>query len=358
MSLLNDRQPDSARRDAFGRELSGPLAGIVIADFSRVLAGPYCPMLLADVGATVIKVESPAGDETPAWKPPVFEGRPPTLSQSTGTKDPSPWTSALRTIFRRQETLLRAPTSSLRTSSPAGLTASAWTTRPSPNVAPLWSMRPSQGSVPPAEPPCLGYDLLVQAMSGLMSLTGDPELPAYRSGVAMFDVISGLHATIGVLSALHERSQSGPGQRMEVNLMSSALSGMVNQTGGFLLSGNVPTRMGNEHPSIHPFEPLPTADGEIVLVIGNDRQFRTLCNVIGAPGLADDPRFSTPPDRSVNRAALRPILQELLSARTASEWFDIFTESRLSCAPINDVRSGIDFAQGAGTGKRTCHDNH
>jgi crotonobetainyl-CoA:carnitine CoA-transferase CaiB-like acyl-CoA transferase len=123
---------------------------------------------------------------------------------------------------------------------------------------------------------------------------------------------------------------------------------MVNQTAGFLLSGNVPTRMGNEHPSIYPYEPLPTADGEIVLAIGNDRQFRTLCGVMGAPHLATDPRFGTPPGRSHNRAALRPLLVDLLATRPASDWFDIFTQAGLPCAPINDVRGGIEFAERIG----------
>lgn len=305
-------------------------------------------MLLADVGATVIKVESHAG--TLAWKPPVFEGHPPTLSQSTGTKDPSPWTSALRTIFRWQETLLRAPTSSLRTSSPAGLTASAWTTRPSPNVAPLWSMRASHGSVPPAEPPCLGYDLLVQAMSGLMSLTGDPELPAYRSGVAVFDVITGLHATIGVLSALHERSQSGTGQRMEVNLMSSALSGMVNQTGGFLLSGNVPTRMGNGHPSIHPYEPFPPQTGKLSSSSATTGSSGRSAMSLEPPDWPTIPDFPHPrTEASTGRLCARSCRNccppgPHRSGSTSSPSYG------QSCAPINDVRSGIDFAQGAGTG--------
>jgi crotonobetainyl-CoA:carnitine CoA-transferase CaiB-like acyl-CoA transferase len=192
-----------------------------------------------------------------------------------------------------------------------------------------------------------GYDLLVQAMSGLMSLTGDPQFPAYRSGVAVFDVITGLHAAVGVLSALHERSQSGRGQRIEVNLMSRRCRAWSTRPAASC-SAETCTRMGNEHPSIYPYEPLPTADGEIVLAIGNDRQFRTLCTVLGAPGLADDPRFETPPDRSLNRSALRPVLQELLAVKAASEWFDIFTEARLPCAPINDVRGGIDFAKRLG----------
>ncbi|WP_081736820.1 CaiB/BaiF CoA transferase family protein [Arthrobacter sp. MA-N2] len=346
--VAENRHTEGSRRDPFGRNSSGPLAGIVVADFSRVLAGPYCTMLLADMGATVIKVESPSGDETRAWKPPVFEGQSTYYLSINRNKrsialdfgDPGDAETA-RTIAESADVVVE-------NFKPGGLDRFGldYASIKERNPAVIYASITGFGSAGGAALP--GYDLLVQAMSGLMSLTGDPDFPAYRSGVAVFDVITGLHAAIGVLSALHERSQSGRGQRVEMNLMSSALSGMVNQTAGFLLSGNVPTRMGNEHPSIYPYEPLPTAEGEIVLAIGNDRQFRTLCEVLGAHGLAEDPRFSTAPDRSLNRAALRPILQELLAARTAAAWFDTFTEARLPCAPINDVRGGIDFARRLG----------
>lgn len=342
------RQPDAARQDAFGREASGPLAGIVVADFSRVLAGPYCTMLLADMGATVIKVEAPDGDETRSWKPPVFE------DQSTYYLSINRNKRAIALDFGDPDDLQAARGIAISADvvienfKPGGLERFAldYASISELNPAVVYASITGFGTAGGAALP--GYDLLVQAMSGLMSLTGDPELPAYRSGVAVFDVITGLHAAIGVLAALHERGNSGRGQRVEANLMSSALSGMVNQTGGFLLSDKVPARMGNEHPSIYPYEPLPTADGQIVLAIGNDRQFRTLCEVLDVPALSKDPRFGAPPARSEHRADLRPILQELLSTRTSSEWFEIFTAARLPCAPINDVRGGIEFAQRLG----------
>ncbi|WP_139006476.1 CaiB/BaiF CoA transferase family protein [Arthrobacter crystallopoietes] len=343
-----DRQPGGAYRDAFGRSASGPLAGIVVADFGRVLAGPYCTMLLADLGATVIKVESPSGDETRAWKPPVFEGQSTYYLSINRNKrsialdfgDPDDLETA-RCIAGSADVVIE-------NFKPGGLDRFGldYTSIAERNPAVVYASITGFGTAGGAELP--GYDLLVQAMSGLMSLTGDSHTPGYRSGIAVFDVITGLHAAIGVLSALHERGKSGRGQRIEVNLMSSALSGMVNQTAGFLLSGNVPTRMGNEHPSIYPYEPFPTAKGEIILGIGNDRQFRTLCGVLGVPELVTDPKFAAAPDRSLNRSALRPILQDKLAARTASEWFDIFTEARLPCAPINDVRGGMEFAQRLG----------
>ena len=343
-----DRQPAGVRRDAFGRDASGPLAGIVIADFSRVLAGPYCTMLLADMGATVIKVESPSGDETREWKPPVFEGQSTYYLSINRNKRSIALDFGAAGDIETARDIAASADVVIENFKPGGLDrfgldyASIAELNPAVIYASITGFGTAGGAALP------GYDLLVQAMSGLMSLTGDPEFPGYRSGVAVFDVITGLHAAIGVLSALHERSQSGRGQRIEVNLMSSALSGMVNQTAGFLLSGNVPTRMGNEHPSIYPYEPLPTADGEIILAIGNDRQFRSLCGVLGVPHLATDPRFGTPPDRSHNRKALRPLLVDLLATRPASDWFDIFTQAGLPCAPINDVRGGIEFAERIG----------
>ena len=145
-----------------------------------------------------------------------------------------------------------------------------------------------------------------------MSLTGSPDGPAYRSGISVFDVMAGLHATIGVLAALQVRRESGLGQHVEVNLMSSALSGMVNQSSAYVAGGTVPVRMGNGHPSLYPYEPMPCADRDLILTAGNNAQFRKLVEVLDAPGLADDPRFARNEDRTANRDELRPLLVERL----------------------------------------------
>ena len=160
--------------------------------------------------------------------------------------------------------------------------------------------------------PLPGYDLIVQAISGLMSLTGDPDGPPYRAGISVFDVMAGLHATIGLLSALHERHETGRGQHVEVNLLSSALSGLVNHSSAYVAGGVVPFRMGNSHPSLFPYEPLPCSDGDLIITAGNDGQFRKLCDVLGLPGLAEDPRFAHNQDRTANRDELRPLLVERL----------------------------------------------
>ena len=160
--------------------------------------------------------------------------------------------------------------------------------------------------------------------------------------------MAGLHATIGVLAALQVRRESGLGQHVEVNLLSSALSGMVNQSSAYVAGGTVPTRMGNGHPSLYPYEPLPCADRDLILTAGNNAQFRKLVEVLGAPELADDPRFARNEDRTANRDELRPLLVERLSARTAMEWFADITAAGVPCGPINTIDDGVAFAEEVG----------
>jgi crotonobetainyl-CoA:carnitine CoA-transferase CaiB-like acyl-CoA transferase len=193
-----------------------------------------------------------------------------------------------------------------------------------------------------------GYDIIVQAMSGLMSLTGGPDTGPFRSGISVFDVMAGLHATIGILAALHARDDSGIGQHVEVNLLATAMSGMVNQTSAYAAGGVVPVRMGNSHPSLFPYEPLMCADGELVVTAGNNGQFRKLVEVLGVPELADDPRFSRNEDRTANRDELRPLLVERLMTRPKMEWFRAIIGAGVPCGPINDVGGGVAFAQEIG----------
>jgi crotonobetainyl-CoA:carnitine CoA-transferase CaiB-like acyl-CoA transferase len=338
----------TATSDMFGRTGSGPLSGLVIADFGRVLAGPYCTMLLADMGATVVKVESPDGDETRAWKPPVREGQ--STYYLSINRNKRSISLDLRNPDDRQiaQDIAGRADVVVENFKPNGLGRFGldYDTVAATNPRVVYASITGFGTAGGASLP--GYDLLVQALSGLMSLTGAPDSPAYRSGVAVFDVMTGLHAAIGILAALQERHRSGRGQRIEVNLMSSALSGMVNQTAGYLLSGNVPSRLGNEHPSIYPYEPLATGEGDIVIAIGNDPQFRRLCQALGSPALSHDARFATAHQRSLNREELRPLLQEALSKRSSSEWFEALTEAQIPCAPINDVRQGLEFAERIG----------
>jgi crotonobetainyl-CoA:carnitine CoA-transferase CaiB-like acyl-CoA transferase len=189
-----------------------------------------------------------------------------------------------------------------------------------------------------------GYDLLVQAMSGLMSMTGEPDGPAYRAGMSIFDILAGLHATAGILAALNHRGKTGEGQHVEVSLLASALSGMANHTSAYIAGDVVPFRMGNGHPSLFPYEPLPTADQELIIIAGNDNQFRKLCDVLGIPEIAQDPRYARAEDRNRNREQLRPILVDRLRTRTANEWFHALTEAGLPSGPINTIDGGFRVA--------------
>jgi crotonobetainyl-CoA:carnitine CoA-transferase CaiB-like acyl-CoA transferase len=327
----------------------GPLSGLVVADFSRVLAGPYCTMLLADLGADVIKVESPGGDDTRRWVPPVTSDGVSTYFMAINRNKRSVALdlgqpgdlAAARELARRADIFVQ-------NFKPGGLDrfglgyASVSAANPRIIYAEISGFGLGGGRDLP------GYDLMVQAMSGLMSLTGDPDGPAYRAGISVFDVITGLHTTIGILAALNHRSATGQGQHIEASLMASALSGMVNQTTAYAAAGVVPFRMGNAHPSLFPYEPLPTGDGELIVTAGNDTQFRKLCEVLGAPELADDPRFARNEGRTANRALLRPLLAERLSRRTAAEWFKELIGAGVPCGPINTVDRGIAFAQDIG----------
>ncbi|HKV83318.1 MAG TPA: CaiB/BaiF CoA-transferase family protein, partial [Ktedonobacterales bacterium] len=193
-----------------------------------------------------------------------------------------------------------------------------------------------------------GYDLVVQAISGLMSLTGDADGPAYRAGISVFDVMAGLHAAIGIVAALNYRNQTGKGQHVELNLLSSALSGLVNHTSAYVAGGVIPTRMGNAHPSLFPYEPLPTADRELIVIAGNNGQFRKLCDVLGLPDLPNDPRFANNEDRTRNREALYPLLVERLRTKGADEWFREMSAAGIACGPINSIAGGVEFARELG----------
>jgi crotonobetainyl-CoA:carnitine CoA-transferase CaiB-like acyl-CoA transferase len=325
-----------------------PLSGLLVADFSRVLAGPYCTMLLGDLGADVIKVEGPGGDDTRGWVPPVRDGISTYYLAINRNK------RSVVLDLRKPEDLAAGKELARRADifvenfKPGGLARFGldYESVSRTNQRIVYASISGFGSGGGASLP--GYDLMVQAISGLMSLTGDPDGPAYRAGISVFDVLSGLNATIGVLAALEHRHRSGRGQHVELSLMSSALSGMVNQTSAFVAGGVVPFRMGNAHPSLFPYEPLPTADGGLIITAGNDVQFRKLCQVLGVPELADDPRFEHNNGRTANREELRPLLVEPLRKRRRMDLFHELIAAGVPCGPINTVDGGIAFAEEIG----------
>jgi crotonobetainyl-CoA:carnitine CoA-transferase CaiB-like acyl-CoA transferase len=328
-----------------------PLTGVLVADFSRVLAGPYCTMLLADLGADVIKVESPQGDDTRRWVPPVTDDgvatyflainrnkRSVVLDLTDGTD-----LAAARELASRADVLVEnfRPGALAKFGLDYQSVAQA-------NGRIVYASITGFGAGGGKDLP--GYDLMVQAVSGLMSLTGDPAGPPFRSGISVFDVIAGLHTAIGILAALGQRAASGLGQHVEASLMTSALSAMVNQASAYAAGGVTPFRMGNSHPSLFPYEPLPTASGDLIVTAGNDAQFRKLCRVLGAEHLADDARFARTDGRTAHREALRPLLTDLLAKRTAEEWFGELIAAGVPCGPINNVAEGIEFAERLGLG--------
>jgi crotonobetainyl-CoA:carnitine CoA-transferase CaiB-like acyl-CoA transferase len=327
---------------------TGPLDGLLVADFSRILAGPYATMLLADLGAQVIKVESPGGDDTRTWMPPVRDGvatyylgiNRNKRSIALDLKNPDDLAAA-QELARRADVMIE----NFR---PGGLARFGldFATVAAANEKIIYASISGFGSGAGAWMP--GYDLMVQAISGLMSLTGDPEGPPYRAGISVFDVMAGMHANIGILAALNSRNTTGKGQHVEVNLLSSALSGLVNHSSGYVAGSTVPFRMGNAHPSLFPYEPLPTADGELIVIAGNDGQFRKLCQVLDRPDLPDDPRFAHNQDRTANRSVLRPILVSRLATRTKDEWFRDLLKAGVPCAPINTVDGGVALASELG----------
>jgi crotonobetainyl-CoA:carnitine CoA-transferase CaiB-like acyl-CoA transferase len=305
-------------------------------------------MLLADLGADVIKVESPAGDDTRRWVPPARDGVATYFLAINRNKrsvvldlEDAAGRAAAAELARRADILVE-------NFKPGGLARFGLDYGPvrAANPGIVYASITGFGTTGGRRLP--GYDIIAQAMSGLMSLTGEPDGPPSRSGISLVDVMAGLHTAIAILAALHHRTASGEGQHVEAALLVSALSGMVNQASAYVAGGAVPFRMGNSHPSLTPYEPLPTADGDLIVAVGNDRQFRRLCEVIGVSALAGDPRFATTGGRTAHRAELRPLLAERLAARTTAEWFDVLTSAGVPCGPINTVDAGIAFAGSAG----------
>ncbi|CDP86691.1 MULTISPECIES: CaiB/BaiF CoA transferase family protein [Mycolicibacterium] len=325
--------------------MTGPLSGVLVADFSRILAGPYATMLLADLGADVVKVEGPAGDDTRSWMPPVRDGvstyylgiNRGKRSIALDLRHAADAEIARKLAHRADVFIENFKSGSLAKYGLDFDTVSA------ANPGVVYSSISGFGSGAGSEVP--GYDLMVQAISGLMSLTGDPDGQPFRAGISVFDVMAGNHAAIGILAALRHREATGKGQHVEVNLLSSALTGLVNHSSAYVAGETVPYRMGNAHPSVFPYEPLPTADNDLIVAAGNDAQFVKLCQVLGIPDVAWDPRFVRNADRTANREELRPILEKHLRTRGAVEWFDLLVAAGVPCGPINTIDGGFAMAE-------------
>ncbi len=330
---------------------SEALGSVQILDFSRVLAGPFATMMLADFGAEVTKVERPGGgDETRSWGPPYDERGEATYFQSVNrNKD-----SVVLDLSNEEglaELRLRARDADVLVENfRPGLMAEKgldFETLRAENPRLIYCSITGFGSGEggAALP---GYDLLIQALGGLMGITGAPDGEPMKVGVALVDVLAGLFATVGILVALRAREETGQGQLVEVDLYSALLAALVNQGSAYTIAGVVPERLGNRHPSISPYEVFATGEGELVLAVGNDRQFATLCDELGEPGLASDERFATNPDRVANRDGLGAELERLLAARSAAEWSAALLARRVPAGQVNDLGAAFEFAERIG----------
>ncbi|MGO9958421.1 MAG: CaiB/BaiF CoA transferase family protein [Solirubrobacteraceae bacterium] len=326
------------------------LRGLRILDFSRVLAGPFATMMLADLGADVTKVERPVvGDETRSWGPPHDHAGRATYFQAVNRNKHSIALDLAATQGRdRALELVRDADVVVENFRPGvmdrlGLGYDALSaTDPGIIYCSITGFGAGRGAQLP------GYDLLVQALGGLMSITGEPAGEPQKVGVALVDVLAGLFATVGILAALRHREATGEGQRVDVDLLSSLLGALVNQASGYTIAGIIPGRLGNAHPSISPYELYETGDGDLVLAVGNDRQFAALCEVLGVPELAADARFLTNGDRVTNRVALRADLVARFAARPATEWAAELTAARVPAGVVNDVGGAFALAESLG----------
>jgi crotonobetainyl-CoA:carnitine CoA-transferase CaiB-like acyl-CoA transferase len=326
------------------------LEAITILDFSRVLAGPLATMVLGDLGATVIKVERPeTGDDTRAWGPPYDDAGQATYFQSVNRNK---WSVALDLGDEQHLAHARALA--------AGADVVVENFRPgvmarrglgyeelrTQNPELVYCSITGFGAGAGAE--LAGYDLLVQAVGGLMSITGEPDGEPQKVGVALVDVITGLFAAVGILAAVRHRERAGEGQRVEVDLLSCLLAALVNQGAGYTLAGVVPGRLGNAHPSIAPYELFATADGDLVLAVGNDKQFAALCRVIGTDKLVTDDRFARNAARVARRAELRALLEAALAERPACEWASELTAAGVPAGQVNDLAAAFGLAEQLG----------
>lgn len=328
--------------------MAGALDGVIVADFSRVLAGPYATMLLGDLGATVIKVERPgSGDDTRAWGPPFASSGQSTYFESVNRNKLS---IALDIAVPEDAAIAQSLAATcdimIENFKPGGLSGFGldYQSVRLANPAVIYGSISGFGTGAGHDLP--GYDLLVQAMGGLMSITGTDE--PTKAGVAVVDVLTGLHLGVAVLAALHHRDRTGEGQLIEVSLLGSLLSSLVNQGSAYAGAGVVPGFMGNAHPSISPYESYRTADRPMIIAVGNDAQFRRLVHVLGVADLAEDERFSTNTRRVENRVELGSLLTDALSAWGADHWQAMLTEVGVPCGPINDIAQAFALADSLG----------
>lgn len=327
--------------------MRGALSGVKIADFTRVLAGPYATMLLADLGAEVIKVERPEiGDETRDWKPPVdSEGRSTYFLGVNRNKTGLVLNLTDPADQIRARDLILSSDVVIENFGAGGMAKFGLDYKSLKKLKPeliYCSITGFGSSDKAAQLP--GYDMLIQAMSGLMHVTGDPSGEPTKAGVAVIDVIAGLHASTGILAALRARDEQGIGQLIEIDLFSSALSALTNQSSAYVAGGVDPKRLGNHHPSIVPYGIFTAKDRSIAIAIGNDRQFSKFAELLDI----NDSKYNENSERVKHRNPLIDLINEKLQSKSASEWIDLFRKNQIPAGPINTIPEAFIFAESIG----------
>jgi crotonobetainyl-CoA:carnitine CoA-transferase CaiB-like acyl-CoA transferase len=322
-----------------------PLAGVRVLDLSRVLAGPWCTQCLADFGATVWKIEHPErGDDTRAWGPPWHASQDGSTQQSAYFLTANRGKRSVAIDFSTTEGAQLVRQLATRADivvenfKEGGLEryGLSWNALQALNPRLIYCSITAFGqNGPDAGRP--GYDAMIQGASGLMSITGERDGAPMKVGVAVTDLMTGMYAVAAILAALHERASSGLGQHIDLSLFDTQLAALANQSLNYLVSGRAPTRLGTSHPSIVPYQAFATADGHLMLAVGNDRQFSDLCTLLGAPELAQDARYATNQARVVNREEIVAKISELLMRKGTREWLSAFDAKQIPCGPINDI---------------------
>ena len=332
-----------------------PLKGLKVVELARILAGPWIGQTLADLGAQVIKVEAPEGDDTRRWGPPFID-RP--RADGTTEKVAAYFHAANRgktsvtcdfgnpDDMARLTALIDGADVVIENFKLGGLKKFGldYETLAARNPGLVYASVTGFGQTGPraAQP---GYDFMVQGLTGIMDLTGEPDGEPQKVGVAWIDVFTGLYGVIAVQAALAERARSGRGQHLDLSLMDTGAAVLANQATNYLLGGTVPHRLGNAHPNIVPYQVFPAADGHLIIACGNDRQFTALCRVLGLDSLSVDPRFATNPARVAHRAELVPLMTAATSARPRTDLIAAMERAGVPAGPINTVAEALDDPQ-------------
>lgn len=322
------------------------LNGIRVLDFTRVLAGPFCTLLLGDLGAEVIKVESPKGDDTRHWGPPWLGDQ--SAYYLAVNRNKRSLTLNLKTAEGQQiaKDLARQCQIVIENFKPGQMAQFGldYDTLKRDHPALVYASITGYGQTGPyADRP--GYDQVIQAMSGLMSITGSGDGEPYKVGVAVTDVLTGMFALSGILAALRHAEITGQGQALDFALLDAQLAGLVNVASNALISGAIPQRYGSAHPNIVPYQPFRAADGDLVVSVGNDGQFAALCDLIGRPELKSDPRYQTNPARVAHRESLIPALQAVFQTNTVEAWVTALNDRGIPAGRINNVIEALDDPQ-------------